>query len=92
MHKVVNGHDVPLTPEEVEEFQKNTLDHIKKMIDNEKVKYLSQRAEKKFSQGITNAVLIDAIWKKLSKNNSTEFDALQLQIESIDQEFPEPSI
>lgn len=87
MHKLVNGIEVPLTQEEISEFEAREAAHLVSLAAYENVKYKDQRASEYPS--INDMVV--AIVEKYGESRSDSFDALMAKRAAIKLKYPKPS-
>ena len=86
MHKLVNGIEVPLTQEEIAEFEARKVDHEKQLAAYELVKYRDQRAME--YPEIDEMVV--ALIEKIGEGRSESFDVLMAKRAAIKLKYPKP--
>ena len=87
MHKLVNGIEVPLTQEEIAEFEAREVKHLESLAAYELVKYRDQRAAE---YPAINDVVV-ALVEKYGEARSESFDALMAKRSAIKLKYPKPS-
>lgn len=87
MHKLVNGIEVPLTEQEILEYQTREAAHLEKLAAYELVKYRDQRGAE---YPALNDMLV-AIIEKYGEGRSESFDALMAKRAAIKLKYPKPS-
>lgn len=86
MHKLVNGIEVPLTEQEILEFQQREVEHLASLQAYELVKYRDQRAAE---YPALNDVVV-ALVEKYGESRSESFDALMAKRAAIKLKYPKP--
>jgi len=87
MHKLVNGIEVPLTEQEILEFNQRQVEHLSSLAAYELVKYRDQRAAE--YPAINDMVV--ALIEKYGEARSESFDALMTKRAAIKLKYPKPS-
>jgi len=86
MHKLVNGIEVPLTQEEILEFEAREVAHKVSLAAYELVKYKDQRAAEYPS---INDMVVSLV-EKYGEGRSEAFDALMAKRAAIKIKYPKP--
>jgi hypothetical protein len=88
--KTQNGIEVPLSQDEIDDFNAREKDHEQKMAAYEKIAYQDKRKEQYFLRGCTIEAMSVAIWEKIVENRPESADVLQLIRETVKTEIPKP--
>lgn len=89
--KTRNGVEVPLSEEEIEDFNRREQEHIQKMAAYEPVKYKDERQALYAERGITESAMIVSLWERIVENRPESSDALQLARLGVKQQIPKPT-
>ena len=88
--KLVDGVEVPLTQEEIDDFDAREAAHSAAQIEYAKVAYKDRRQEKYNKRGVTPQAMSVALWEKVIEDRPEAADALQVIRLQVKSEEPKP--
>jgi len=92
MYKLVDGVEVALTQEEVDNFLAMEAEHLLLKQRQEPELYKSQRADDYHGDGITIDAMVVAIWERIIEGRPENSDALQVKRLAVKARIPKPQV
>ena len=90
LYKSVDGTRIPLTSEEIEEFNKRESDHNVLVLEKERNQYLQHRLEALSKEKINDNSMILALWDRIMNSDPSASDFIQKKILEINEIYPSP--
>jgi hypothetical protein len=90
MKKIVNGVEIELTQDEIDEHNQRELAHERAQLEYEAVKYKHERREAYESSGASILDVVEALREHIAEGRPERLAAIQAIVDQIKIDIPKP--